>query len=1023
MRKYKACMLALVGLQLIHPLLATAAPYELKRFVRDLVVTGPSGNTPPPETPAAQVQLSSHLLSYGAKATGTTTTQSVLLTNTGTTPVSLQAPQSNLGDFVPTTNCGTTLDVGQFCSVSVDFTPSTSGTREGVLSIGTSAGVQSATLQGTGLLPGTVGRWATATLDFAGVLQGSSSTRTVALFNDGTQTANWSRLVGVSAGVTADASGCGQVAPGSSCTVGFTFAPTSTATYSASGIKPETATSSSGLTITGRGVLTQLDLSSGALGFGDQAINTESAVKTVQIQNVGATSVSVGSLTVSGPYTATTDCTGSLAAGATCNVNVTFWPKSGGNLSGLLSLGSQTVALSGFGVTPLQALLSSDMLSVATPNGELGSVALNASKTLEVYILRGGNRGFLDVSGALAGSEDFQIVGVGQYWVTQWMTGNAANVSSCGASVTSTSFSHCVDTDSSPSIIVYVRFTPTGTPGPRSATLSLAHNGTNESPLVLNLTGTATGAPVATLSTASVNFGDTNIGDTTKVQAVRLTNTGNLPLSFNDISVTGSGSVAYAATTNCAGTLAAGAFCDTNVSFSPTQATTQTATLSVSTELGTQNVSLSGTGQALTASGVLASGGPGTVTVTTNALTPFVSPTTAALYSGQSLVATSAGVSWDSAAHALSASFASMPAAGTYTLAVFNNASPAAVLGTVPVTVASSAATLSAAAGSSANFGAVDLVLGQTATRDFVFRNIGSQALTGVYVNPGANAYTTLVNNTCGTQAAPVTLAGQGSCTFSVTYAPTTDNTLNSTLSVLSSAANSPATLNITGLGATSSIVQVGGVRYFANGTYATSCNAYLTSSSYKGTTGDGVYRINVGGTPTDVACDMTTDGGGWTRVIGINAANRNHLNTAAVAWTGTLGSGTEMGKLSDAAINALKSTTSGSTIAYRLVSTNGGKSYFPGSCVMASTTRASANCGSYVTTYTATPVWGSANTADGCNPLTYYIGLSSYWHPYCNGTPYAGSGNVIFGRTGNANTNGMVSTGYAYTSGAVWVK
>jgi uncharacterized protein YycO len=72
----------------------------------------------------------------------------------------------------------------------------------------------------------------------------------------------------------------------------------------------------------------------------------------------------------------------------------------------------------------------------------------------------------------------------------------------------------------------------------------------------------------------------------------------------------------------------------------------------------------------------------------------------------------------------------------------------------------------------------------------------------------------------------------------------------------------------------------VSGHRNWADGTYAASCNAYRTPTDghvYSGSTGDGTYRINLGGTPVDVYCDMTSDGGGWTLV--------RRLAASSTAW------------------------------------------------------------------------------------------------------------------------------------------
>ena len=104
-------------------------------------------------------------------------------------------------------------------------------------------------------------------------------------------------------------------------------------------------------------------LSPTSLSFGNQEINTSSAVRAVTLTNSGNAALTIHSIGLSGPnsgdFHQQNTCPSSsstLAAGASCTINVTFTPTADGSLSASLTItdnasGSpQSVALSGTGV-------------------------------------------------------------------------------------------------------------------------------------------------------------------------------------------------------------------------------------------------------------------------------------------------------------------------------------------------------------------------------------------------------------------------------------------------------------------------------------------------------------------------------------------------------------------------------------------------------------------------------------------------------------------------------------------------
>jgi Kelch motif/HYDIN/CFA65/VesB-like, Ig-like domain len=117
----------------------------------------------------------------------------------------------------------------------------------------------------------------------------------------------------------------------------------------------------------------------------------------------------------------------------------------------------------------------------------------------------------------------------------------------------------------------------------------------------LSFSSSAPAAPVVLLSPLSLSFPSQTIGSASGAQQIVLTNVGTATLTVNSITVTGTNAADFAQTNTCPispATLAAGASCQVNVTFTPSLAGTETASLNVSDNAAgsPQLVSLTGTG-------------------------------------------------------------------------------------------------------------------------------------------------------------------------------------------------------------------------------------------------------------------------------------------------------------------------------------------------------------------------------------------------------------------------------------------
>lgn len=198
------------------------------------------------------VTFNTPMLNFGSVVQGKPSrTMSVTLTNNAVNPLIITSPITTSGDYTQTNTCGSSVGGGTICQITVTFTPSTTGTRFGTITINDSDAASPHVVTLTGI--GTEITLSPSSLTFASQNVGTSSPpKSVTVTNNGPAALTLSSptLTGDPAESAAmvdftypgaptlnytQTNNCGGSLPvGASCTVTVTFTPTLTGTINAS---------------------------------------------------------------------------------------------------------------------------------------------------------------------------------------------------------------------------------------------------------------------------------------------------------------------------------------------------------------------------------------------------------------------------------------------------------------------------------------------------------------------------------------------------------------------------------------------------------------------------------------------------------------------------------------------------------------------------------------------------------------------------------------------------------------------
>jgi hypothetical protein len=131
-----------------------------------------------------------------------------------------------------------------------------------------------------------------------------------------------------------------SIAPGGACSISASFKPQNPGTVTgAVTIRDSASIKAQIVELVGTG--TEVKLAPAQLNFPPRKVGTQSASKVVLLTNLGNTSMSITSISVGGGFNSfreANDCPASLAAGASCSIQVRFVPKRTGPLSGSVGI-------------------------------------------------------------------------------------------------------------------------------------------------------------------------------------------------------------------------------------------------------------------------------------------------------------------------------------------------------------------------------------------------------------------------------------------------------------------------------------------------------------------------------------------------------------------------------------------------------------------------------------------------------------------------------------------------------------
>jgi outer membrane autotransporter protein len=355
------------------------------------------------------------------------------------------------------------------------------------------------------------------------------------------------------------------------CSAVVTFSPTTAGEYSAvlsiSGsrtsdvdflVPPESTERE--ITLTGTGQSADFVFDSSGVNFGTLVLGQISSSRQVTVSNPGNIDALISEIATTGDFSQTNDCpSDSLVAGGSCVIEVTYSAAALGNAEGTLTISgldhqgnvSRSIPLTG---RAARGVLSASADTIQFPETSISTV----SQTELVTVSNSGDYPLADLSISLTGEFD----------QSNDCPATLAPGSSCEVSVNAVP----------------------NTVGELTGDLVVsAFNGLVEQTQSVSLTVLATRA-VLEVSATALTFSDTEVGASSAVQTLTLTNSGDAAFVVNSLTIEGD----FSQSNDCGDEIPAAESCSVEVLFTPQQTGQRSGTLSIESELGATLITLSG---------------------------------------------------------------------------------------------------------------------------------------------------------------------------------------------------------------------------------------------------------------------------------------------------------------------------------------------------------------------------------------------------------------------------------------------